>query len=157
MPVGLSIDLAPLRAAVGAMKAADRDLRRDINQRTRQANPEWQRAVDRHARTAQDRALVRTGTRVAAGNPPTLQAATSKRPMSRRRKGRGTLIPARDYAYIEFGSNRDRTGRLPRRAPSGRIVYPAVADFAPVMAGRWAQAIRDAYVERARVGEVTRG
>lgn len=147
MPVGLSLDTAALRGAVAAMKAADRQLQRDIRQRTKSADPVWKQAVQSRARTDQDRALVRVGTRLAPGNPPTLQAATSKRVMSKRRQGRGTLVPARDYAHVEFGST--RSTRVPRSTPSGRIVYPAVAAVAPVIAARWAQAIRDAYLDRA--------
>ena len=156
MPVGLSIDTAALRAAVAAMKAADRRLRSDINTATRQdLGPAWQRAVRNRAVTEQDEALVRVGTRLAAGNPPTLQAATSRRPMSRRRKGRGTLVPATDYGLIEFGSR--RSGRVPRRNPDGRIVYPAARAIAPWAAARWAKAIRDAYIARANLGVETNG
>lgn len=152
----LSVDTAAVRAAVLAMKAADRDLSRRITAQTRLVGPDWQQAVAQRAVTTQDEALVRVGTRLAPGNPPTLQAATSKRPMSRRRKGRGTLVPARDYAYVEFGSSRDRSGRVPPRAPQGRIVYPAAAAVAPKVAARWAQAIRDAYLDRA-LGEPADG
>lgn len=140
------------------MKAADRRLRADINTATRQdLAPAWQRAVRNRTITHQDEALLRVGTRLAPGNPPTLQAATSRRPMSRRRKGRGTLIPARDYGIIEFGSARDRTGRVPRRTPGGRIVYPAARAISPYAAARWAKAIRDAYIDRANLGTETNG
>lgn len=158
MVVGLSIDTAPLQAAVAAMKAADRQLRSDINRATRaDLAPAWQRAVNSRVLTRQDAALVRVGTRLAAGNPPTLQAATSRRPMSRRRKGRGTLIPAEDYGLIEFGSGQDRSGRVPPRAPKGRIVYPAARAIAPYAAARWAKVIRDAYIDRANLGTETDG
>lgn len=140
------------------MKRADRALRADINRATRaDLSPAWQRTIRNRTITRQDEALLRVGTRIAAGNPPTLQAATSRRPMSRRRKSRGTLVPASDWPLIEFGSSRDRTGRLPPRTPKGRIVYPAIAAIAPYAAARWAQTIRDAYIDRANVGSETNG
>lgn len=158
MAVGLSINTAALQGAVAAMKAADRRLRADINTATRQdLAPAWQRTIRNRTVTRQDEALLRVGTRLAAGNPPTLQAATSRRPMSRRRKGRGTLIPAQDYGIIEFGSTKNKTGRVPPYHPEGRIVYPAARAIAPYAAARWAKAIRDAYIDRANLGTETNG
>lgn len=150
----LSIDSAPLQAAVLAVKRADRELRRDIGQKLRESNPDWQRAVAARAVTDQDRAVTRVGTRIATGNPPTLQAMTSRRPISP-----DGLQPARDYYMVEFGSSGPygQRGQLPRRRRQGRIVYPAVAQLAPLVAGRWAQAIRDAYVKRARMGVESNG
>jgi hypothetical protein len=123
----------------------------------------WKNAVQRRAITDQDRAATRTGVTLAAGNPPKLQGYQSRSPISRRRKGRGTLRPADpspyhrgggQYAYIEMGATNPKYAgtRLPRWRKGGRIVWPAARGIAPLIGARWAQAVRDAYVGRAQLG-----
>lgn len=156
-----------LRAAVLAFKAADRDLRRDINTATRDTmNPVWrQQVADRIS--GSDRFTSRmldNGVRIAAGNPPAAKAAQSKRGLPPTRR----LIPAEHYALGEFGvgdtertstyerrspkgkahqvTRRTRRG-LPRRVPTGRVVYPAFAETAPRMVSLWVQLIVRKYFD----------
>jgi hypothetical protein len=109
-------------------------------------NPVWRSLVDEHASSPIDKRVLAKGARVAAGNPPTAIAASSRRPLS------GGFIPADDWPGREFGANRNATTtytrrspagtthqvtrhtrrQLPARNPSGRVVYAAVRqDRAP--------------------------
>lgn len=123
-----------LRAVAYAMKLVDRNARSAINKGTRATmNPVWRGAVDAQARTPQDRAVLNKGVRIAAGNPPQAVAATSTRKLS------GGLIPARQWAGVEFGSATHHG--LPAKAPKGRVVYPAFRKFAPRLVSMWVQTV----------------
>ena len=145
-----------LRAAVLAVRTARREVRNDIARATRQTmNPVWRDLVASRARTALDRRVLDTGVRVAAGNPPALVAAGSRRRLP------GGLTPAEDWQPVEFGADPDTvttytrrspsggthqvrrhtTRQLPARRPKGRVVYPAVAQIAPRLASLWVQLI----------------
>lgn len=145
-----------LRAAALVMKNSRRDVVREINTRTRTTlAPLWKALVETHATYAMDTAVLAKGARIRAGNPPVAIAASS------RRRLRGGLIPAEQYASREFGSNRDRvrtydrrsknggthkvtrhTARqLPPRYRKGRVVFPAFAEFAPRAAALWVQTV----------------
>lgn len=148
--------LAELRAATLALKAADKDLRRAINQTTRdQINPIWRGALAGNASTPLETALLVKGARVQAGNPARLIAANSKRPAV---KG-STLVPDRYGRAFEFGTKepnkygtytrRSRNGgshqvtrrtrrQLPSFRPQGRVIFPAVAETMPRMVSLWA-------------------
>lgn len=160
-----------LRAAVLAMKAADREIKRDINQRTRATmNPVWKSLVEANASgmRARDYRLVATGVRIKAGNPPVAQAAQSRRAFGGKRKA---LRPMEHYHLVEFGAsdpnrysvydrkNRSRPGthKVKRRASrgwrprdrTGYVVYPAFAELGPRMVSLWVQTIVRTYAEAA--------
>lgn len=161
--------LRELHAAVLALKAADRDLRRDIAKATRDTmNPVWRSLVQGNAAgaDAMTSRMLGTGVRIAAGNPPVAKAAQSTRKVGRG----GTLTPSEDYGPWEFGApNRNafstytrrspkgrthqvkrRTMRqLPRRHQEGRVVYPAFAEIAPRMVSLWVQLIVKKYHDAA--------
>ena len=153
-----------LKAVVLALKAADRDLRSDINRATRETlNPVWRGLVETHATYKRDHAILAKGARIKAGNPPVAVAASS------RRKLRGGLIPANQWHAVEFGANRDETRTYQRRSPKGTVhkvtrhtrrqlppryrkgttVYPAFAEFAPRAVSLWVQLIIRKYNEAA--------
>lgn len=158
-----------LQAAVLAFKAADRNLRSDINKATRETmNPVWRGLVAQNATGKgglTDR-LLGPGARVAAGNPPVAKAAQSTRGVGRGR----SLRPADDFGPWEFGvPNREKYTRYRRTSPkgkphnvrrrtmrglpqgdrSGRVVYPAFAEIAPRMVSLWVQLIVRKYHEAA--------
>ena len=163
-----------LRAVVLAMKAADREIKRDINRRTRETmNPVWKSLVEGNlaGTGALTTRLLGSGVRIKAGNPPAAQAAQSRRAIGRRKN----LKPVTDYHLGEFGvadpeawshyerKNRNAPGMhkvkrrasrgLPSRAQNGRVVYPAFAEIAPRMVSLWVQTVVRTYydaVERRR-------
>lgn len=103
-----------LRAMVYAIKAADRDLRRMIYKTMRDTmNPVWQGAVRQHASTPLESRVLMAGTNIKAGNPPVLQAATSRRRVS-------GLVPTEHWAGVEYGGTQDAYTRYTRRSPRGR-------------------------------------
>lgn len=156
-----------LRAAVLALKAARREVRNDINRATRQTlAPIWKQEVGQRARTTQDQRVLARGARIAAGNPPSVVAASSRRALS------GGLVPVESWHAVEFGANRDavttyqrtspggvvhqvtrhtRRG-LPPRYRSGRVLYPAVAGTIPRLAALWVQLIVRKFNEAAETG-----
>lgn len=151
-----------LQAAVLALKAAPRDVRRIVSDDTRTVmGPVWVGAVNARASTRTDQVIIAKGARIKGGNPPTAVAATSTR------KLRGGLIPAESFGPFEFGSpardtlttydrkNRKTAGQhrvtrhtrrqLPPAARSGRVAYPAFAEIAPRVVALWVQSIVRAY------------
>lgn len=140
----LDVDDRAVRGAALAVKAADRDLRRDIGRAAQQvARPVWQREVAARVRTRQDRAVYGAGT-VTRGNPPALVAAQSGRALS------GGLVPGDDWRVVEFGSNRahGRRGQLPRFVARGRVVFPALPVVVPRMVSAWVGVVYRAYAGR---------
>lgn len=159
-----------LEAVTLAMKAADRDLRRDINTATRQTmNPVWRDAVASRAGTRFERAMLNNGVRIAAGNPPVAKAAQSRRGLRPSRR----LRPAESFPLAEFGTTKQdststytrrsknggthrvtrRTRRgLPARNPRGRVVYPAFAEVAPRVVSLWVQLVVRKYHEASEAG-----
>lgn len=155
---------AAIRAAVLALKAADRTLRTDINRATRETmNPVWRGLIEGNATNRRDSAILAKGAKIKAGNPPAGQAATSRRPL------RGGLSPVDHWQALEFGADREKTStytrksknggthqvtrhasrQLPPRIRSGRVVYPAVADIGPRLASLWVQIIVRKYHDAA--------
>ena len=163
MPVSLSVGDAPaeLRAAVLAMKRADADIRRGISERMRGTmGPEWTSEVTQHLRGAgrMEAAMLLPGTRIIAGNPPVMQAASS-----RRKVGNG-LTPDANAAGFEFGASdavrkvKSKTGKtydrhvmrhLPPRNRKGYVVYPAAARILPRIAAYWAQSVVKVFMDAA--------
>lgn len=154
---------AAIRAAVLALKAADRGLRSEINKATRTTmTPVWKDLISTRARTSQSKKVLNAGVRIKAGNPPAGVAASSKR------KLRGGLVPADSWQAIEFGApdkvttytrksrnggthevTRHTTRQLPTRAPKGHVVYPAVKAFVPRLVSLWVQTIVRTYYDAA--------
>lgn len=163
MPVGIRVQDGPreLRAAVLAMKRADTTIRRDISQNMRATmGPVWKDAVNQHLTGAgrMEAAMLTAGVRIAAGNPPALIAASSRRAI-----GNG-LTPDRHAAGYEFGAGdttspvtnrrgttyRRHTKRhLPSRRRAGRVVFPAAAHVLPRVAAYWVQSIVKAFMDAA--------
>lgn len=161
-------DHRELTAAVLAMKAADKDLRRAINQSTREVmNPEWRKLVAEHSdmTTTLGAQVLNKGVRVAAGNPVNLVAASSTRGIGDGKRVR----PADLYHAFEFGADtnkvndykrRTRGGReywvtrhvsrqLPTRRRNGRVVYQAANAFIPRAISLWLHIIVKKYAEAA--------
>ena len=162
-------DHEELQAAVLAMKAADRDLKRRINQATREKmNPVWRDLVKGNlfGDSVMAGKVLGAGVRIKAGNPPQAMAAQSARGVGDGKR----VIPREHYAGWEFGVNRmayshyERRNRtrpgthaverrtmtgMPRRQPKGRVVYPAFAEIAPRMVSLWVQIIVKSYADAA--------
>lgn len=154
---------AALRAASVAMKGADKTIRSDISQRMRSTmNPVWRGKVAEKAGRGGGMAarMLTTGTRIAAGNPPVLIAASGNRKV-----GRG-LTPNRNAAGYEFGASdgtsvqssgrgskkrysRHSMRHLPPRHRKGRAVYPGAAETLPRVASYWAQSVVKAFMDAA--------
>lgn len=141
-----------LRAVVLALKAAPKEIRRDIDRETRKLTPDWRAAVDATARTRMDSQVFSKGSRVVAGNPARLVAATSRRPLN----GGGGFTPDVHGRAAEFGASQGKESRtysrngskpfsrhtntgLPAPNRKGRVVYPAFAKFAPRITSLWVQ------------------
>lgn len=143
-----------LRVAALALRAADKDMRREISKGTRDAgNVIWREEIGKRAMSKMDRLVLAKGARIKAGNPAQAIAASSRRPL------RDGLIPDKDGGAFEFGTHRPdqlttytRKGhRVTRRAhrqiprpdsrASGRVVYAAWARTGPRLVSLWAQTI----------------
>jgi hypothetical protein len=130
-----------LQAAVLAFKAADRALRKDINDATRATfNEPWKSGITGRARTLLERRVLVPGARIAAGNPPSFVAASSTRALS------GGLVPAVQWPAAEFGSNRYR--QLPARRRKGPV-FETLDDMTGRVPRLWAQLIVKAYCDAA--------
>lgn len=156
---------AALRASVFALKAADKEIRSDISKRMRGTmNPVWRDQVTAGVHGGMAARMLLPGTRIAAGNPPALIAASGNR-----KTGRG-LTPNKSAAGFEFGANDStrqvRSGRgpnrtysrhvmrhLPGRNPKGHVVYPAAARVLPRVAAFWAQSVVRAFLDAAEKGQ----
>lgn len=158
---------ASLQAAVLGMRVARRDIKSEINKRTRSLmSPAWKQEVESRARTRQDKRVIASGVRVKAGNPPAGLAAQSRRKLS------GGLVPAEQWSGFEFGADRGKvttytratrkSGRvkvtrhtarqLPARSPKGRVAYPAVRAIGPRLAALWVQTIVQVFNKAAEKG-----
>lgn len=105
-----------------AFKAANRDLRREINRATRETmNSPWKGLVKGNlfGDSVMAGKVLGTGVRIAAGNPPVAKAAQSTRAIG----DGGRLVPRDDYAGWEFGGNRMAFSRYERKNPV-RTVAP---------------------------------
>lgn len=165
----LDVGRAPdaIRAAVLALKAADRGLRSDINKATRTTmSPVWKDLITSRARTTRDKKVLANGLRIKAGSPPAGIAASSKRKLS------GGLVPAEAWQPFEFGADPNKVTTYTRRSPNGgthkvtrhttkqlpsrmgrgmkgNVVYPAVKQFVPRLVSLWVQTIVRTYYEAA--------
>lgn len=148
-----------LTAAALALKLVPREVRNDINRTTRSIlSPEWIKAVAKRtdAMPEIDQRVLGKGTRVRPGNPTTLLASTSTKPLS------GGLVPNEFSRGFEFGTDkrekestytrtsprgnthqvtRRTTRHLPNRVRAGRAVFPAVAEIMPRLTSLWVQIV----------------
>lgn len=152
-----------LRAAVIGMKAADKGMRKRINDSMRNTfNPIWKQSLEKNKGgfTRADDMLLK-GARIKAGNPPCLVAASS-----RARFGRA-LRPAEHWPLVEFGVSRTEPTNYERRSPKGkvhnvkrrtksgwpkrqakgRIATPAANKLIPRIASYWIQSVARTWYE----------
>lgn len=156
-----------LRAAVLAMRRADSTIRRDVSARLRTTmNPAWRTSIAHHLTGIPQERILLAGARIAAGNPPQLVTANSKRKTGRG----GGLIPSIHWHAFEYGASnhtprtytrrnrggtgdhrvtRNVTAGLPPRNNSGRVIGPAVAAILPRIAAFWAQSVVRAFMDAA--------
>src|SRR4029079_2205552 len=142
-----------LQAAVLAFKAADRDLRKRINDSTRATfNQPWRSGIEQRCSTRLEQRVLRPGARIGAGRDPEFIAAGSKRALS------GGLVPDTTWAGVEFGVDRSRmkgkrhtTRQLPARRPKGPV-FNTLADMAHRAPRLWAQLIVKVYCDAADEG-----
>lgn len=147
-----------LQAVLLKLKTLDRDTRGQIRRGTKaDAAPIWATEVGSRVQTrAEGLALGKTARVAVSDQNVQLQSARIGRALS------GGLLPSRDYAALEFGTDhRDepttyeststkgqrftvkrRTRRqLRSRAASGHVVYPAVGAAVPRLAALWVQTV----------------
>lgn len=154
-----------LRAAVLAMKRADKAVKGEISQQLRATmSPEWETMLAQHLTGLPQEKMLMAGARIAAGNPPTIVAANSKRRFGR------ALIPAEDWTAWEYGASdkspstydrRNRNGNgthtvtrnirggLPAYRRDGRVIGPAVKRFLPRVCAFWVQTVVRAFMDAA--------
>lgn len=157
-----------LRAAVLALKSADKELKRDINAAVvSKLSSAWASALSANTGAHPLDQTLLTGARVKGGNPPVVVAGGSAK------KLKGGFKPSVQAYAVEFGANREKvttytrknrknTGnhqvtrhtsrQMPPRYRAGRIVYKTFADFAPRAVSLWVQLIVKKYMEAAEQG-----
>ena len=151
---------AELRATVLAMKKADKNIKKNINNAMRQEfNPIWKNELAGAVLQPTDKMLLK-GARIAAGNPPALIAASS-----RARFGRA-LKPIEHWHLAEYGdsgrkiSKYERTSKTgshtvkrhtmtgwPAPYKKGRILDPVTGRIIPRIASYWIQSTIRAYLD----------
>lgn len=157
-----AFDAVPeIRAAVLAVKQIEPEARKQMNKTFREvANPVWQKLVSENMQGyGMERHIVLAGTRVAAGNPPRLIGASSRRAISRR--GTNPLLPTNAWPLMEYGvgdieatyQRRSKNGGThkvtrhvargfpERRRRPGRYFGPAARYAIPRIASHWVQSV----------------
>lgn len=147
-PVAMPLDVRrsrELQAAILATRQAERDIRLDINATARrELKPVWADALRGHVDTRLEARTLLPGARIAVGaRNITVHAATSKKPLS------GGLVPAVDYAPIEWGSAKHRQFRGRRR--DGYVVGPAAAAVITRAIALWVALVVDKFRTYAEV------
>jgi hypothetical protein len=151
--------MVEIRGAVLGFKNAERKIKSEINKETRQVLGKiWKEEIEGRVAGMPrvDQLVLGKGASVKAGNPATLKAATSTRPLS------GGLVPNDRAKGFEFGTDdrnktstytrrspkgkshsvtRRTTRHLPARAPEGRVIWPAFAETGPRIVSLWVQII----------------
>lgn len=143
-----------LLATVLAIKASPAELRAQLRAQTRAvAGKEWDAALRSRPASPQQSATLVQGSRVRASDQAIVLVSAS----SKRKVGRGGLVPFEDGKGFEFGTSGDRvatyrgrrgskrfkvkrhaTRQLPGRS-TGLVVYPAFAEYAPKILALWVQ------------------
>lgn len=145
----LTADDDALRGVTLALKHIDRDSKKEIAAATRNyLRPYWQRAVETRKTLPQDKIFGRANIRWSMGGKGT--ATVTVRPLSGDKKGKRSghglgegkwkQQPDREWALIDFGGKADQ---LPRRTPSGRVVYGAVPGLGSLAGKTWLRAVAD--------------
>lgn len=159
--MALVIDSGPVNDAADLLRRADKDVVKAMRRAvTREVNPWLKSALRRNAPDAQSRKIASTA-RVRSGQRPAVVVGSAK-------KFSGGETTAGLAAVYEFGGQQNyrrgyarrnqRSGgrhkvvrhtqrQIPRREKSGRFIYPAVADAAPMLVSAWVQVIAEAYTE----------
>ena len=163
--IRVSVGDAPdeIKAAVLAMKAADKFIRKDVATSMRTTmNPEWKSGLSQHL-TGSSRLegrVLTAGARIASGNPAQLVTASSKRSLGSH-KG---IVPDKNWPGYEFGAT-DRTAdmkskkgkkykrhvmrHLPPRNRRGYVIEKTVDEMLPRIAAFWVQSIVRAFMDAA--------
>ena len=163
-PLTMKVGDSPraMRAAVLAMKRADREVRRYVSARMRSVmNPVWRSELAQHLTGwTMEGQMILPGARIATGNPGQLVTASSKRKVG----SGGGLVPDRNWAGYEYGASRDdvsevtRKGttykrhtkrHLPARRANGRVIGPTVRAVLPRIAAFWTQSVVRAFLDAA--------
>ena len=165
--LNVSIGDAPaeLRAAVLAMKRADRVVRNSVFDDMKETmTPVWKSELSQRASSAVGYGprILPANARITNGNPAQLVTANSKRKL-----GHG-VIPSVHWAGYEYGANRNayrsvksskgktykrRTNRhLPARNKTGYVIGPTVAEVLPRAAAFWAQSVVRQFMDAAEEG-----
>jgi hypothetical protein len=138
MPLDVSRS-AELQAALLALRAADRDIRSDINKDARnELNPEWQQQLQAKVSTKLERAALLPGARLSFGTRGGGALAST-------RKLSGGLVPKRDYGPVEFGSSRSKQFRAFNRygyvahQAAPKVIRRAVAIWVTTIVQKFAQ------------------
>lgn len=155
-----------LQAALLSIKAAEREVRLNINKRARtELRPIWTEALLGHALTRLEVRGIVPGARIAVGaRNIRAYAATSTRPL------RGGLVPAVNFAPIEWGARErqktiQRTSRLGKRhdatitigrqfrprSKTGYVAGPAAASVIHRAIAGWVGVIVDEFTQFADV------
>ncbi len=144
-----------LQALILALRGFDRDLKKEIRQRTKAvAQPAWQQAVSKKAGTTLEQKVLADTARVQVSDQNVmLRSAGVGRSLA------GGAKPSEIYGGVEFGADRGarasyrrrskkgnehsvtrrtRTQFLPRKR-TGYVVFPAAAEVIPRLAALWAQ------------------
>ena len=159
--MALVIDSDAVNDAADLLRRADSDVVRAMRRAvTREVNPWLKSAIRRNASDAQSAKIASTA-RVRSGQRPAVVVGSGK-------KFAGGASTAELAAVYEFGGYQNyRRGyarrnpggggrhkvvrhtqrQIPRREKSGRFIYPAVADAAPMLVSAWVQVIAEAYTE----------
>lgn len=167
--IRMSIGDAPaeLRAAVLAMKKADRIVRNEVSQELRGTmGPVWKSLLAQNAGSSKGFGpkILTANARIAAGNPPQLITANSKRGLGSGKR----LNPMIHWAGYEYGANRNavntvtsskgkkykrHTNRhLPARNKTGYVIGPTVAEILPRVSAFWVQSVVRQFMEAAEEG-----
>jgi hypothetical protein len=146
-------DHRALQAAVLAYKAADRDLRKNINDATRTTfNEPWKSGINQRCSTRLEHRVLAPGARIKASNPPEFIAASSRRAL------RGGLVPDEQWPAVEFGhdqstkkGNRHTARQFPARRRKGPV-FKTLDEFPDRASRLWAQLIVKVYCDAADEG-----
>ena len=152
-----------LQAAILSMRAAEREIRLDINKEARKRmKPIWAEALRGNVTTRLQTRVILPGARVAVGaRNISVKAAMQTKPL------RGGLVPSINWAPVEFGAReRSRTfestsskgkkfkrtmivGRqFAARTKVGQVAYNAASETGTALVGIWVRTIVDKFSGR---------
>lgn len=158
-------DSAELQATLLALKGFDKELKKEIRQRTKAIGlPEWKAALAQNSMTLQEnRVLVDTARMTVSDQNVTLQSGALAKKLS------GGAKASEVSHHVEFGADRNfsrgvqsSTGKTYKRHTrrqfrnrnlKGYVVYPAAAGFIPRMASLWVQTTVRTFMETMEGGK----